>query len=78
MPRGCVGQAGESDPLNDQQVNDFLASDSFERDPLVSAIDLLYHADEASAVQALLPDAQLELTLHGGVQIETGRCVDTH
>jgi RHH-type proline utilization regulon transcriptional repressor/proline dehydrogenase/delta 1-pyrroline-5-carboxylate dehydrogenase len=46
--------------VNDQQANDFLVSSSSERDPLVSAIDLLYHADEASAVQALMPDARLE------------------
>ena len=53
--------------MNDQQAHDFLVSGSSERDPLVSAIDLLYHADEASAVQALLPDAQLEPAAQGRV-----------
>jgi RHH-type proline utilization regulon transcriptional repressor/proline dehydrogenase/delta 1-pyrroline-5-carboxylate dehydrogenase len=62
-----VGQAGENDPVNDLQANDFLVSGSSERDPLVSAIDLLYHADEASAVRALLPDAQLEATAQARV-----------
>ena len=55
-----MAQAGENHPVNDQQANDFLVSGSSECDPLISAINLLYHADEASAVQALLPDAQLE------------------
>jgi RHH-type proline utilization regulon transcriptional repressor/proline dehydrogenase/delta 1-pyrroline-5-carboxylate dehydrogenase len=58
--RHRLGLAGENDPVNDQQAHDFIVSGSSERDPLVSAIDLLYHADEASAVRALLPDAQLE------------------
>ena len=53
--------------MNDQQANDFLVSGSTDRAPLVSAIDLLYQADEASAVQALLPDAQLEPAAQGRV-----------
>ncbi len=46
--------------MNDQQVNDFLVSGSSGRDSLSGEIDRHYHADEARAVQALLPDAQLE------------------
>jgi RHH-type proline utilization regulon transcriptional repressor/proline dehydrogenase/delta 1-pyrroline-5-carboxylate dehydrogenase len=46
--------------VNDQQVNDFLVSGSSGRDSLSGEIDRHYHADEARAVQALLPDAQLE------------------
>jgi RHH-type proline utilization regulon transcriptional repressor/proline dehydrogenase/delta 1-pyrroline-5-carboxylate dehydrogenase len=46
--------------VNDQQANDFLVSGSTGRDPLTHAMDLHYDSDEAAAVQALLPDAQLE------------------
>ena len=46
--------------MNDQQSNDFLVSGSTGRDPLTHAMDLQYDSDEAAAVQALLPDAQLE------------------
>jgi RHH-type proline utilization regulon transcriptional repressor/proline dehydrogenase/delta 1-pyrroline-5-carboxylate dehydrogenase len=46
--------------VNDQQVHDFLISAPLRRDPLREAVDRSYHADETSAVRALLEKARLD------------------